>query len=88
MANIVLMENLITALNNGNCAIWLFLDFKKAFDTVDHHILLDKIHCYGVHATARDWFTSYLSDRLQLDNYNGYESDFRVMPCGFPQGSI
>ena len=88
MALIVLMENLITALDNGNCAIGLFLDFQKAFDTVDHHILLDKLHCYGVRATAHDWFTSYLSNRLQLVNYNGYESDFRVMKCGVPQGSI
>ena len=88
MALIVLMENLITALDNGNCAIGLFLDFQKAFDTVDHHILLDKLHCYGVRATAHDWFTSYLSNRLQLVNYNGYESDFRVMKYGVPQGSI
>ena len=88
MALIVLMENLITALDNGNCAIGLFLDFQKAFDTVDHHILLDKLHCYGVRATAHDWFTSYLSNRLQLVNFDGYESDFRVMKCGVPQGSI
>ena len=52
MALIVLMENLITALDNGNCAIGLFLDFQKAFDTVDHHILLDEFHCYGVRATS------------------------------------
>ena len=88
MALIVLMENLITALDNGNCDIGLFLDFQEAFDTVDHHILLDKLHFYGVRATAHDWFTSYLSNRLQLVNYNGYESDFRVMKCGVPQGSI
>ena len=88
MAFIVLTEHLITALDNGNCAIGLFLDYQKAFDTVDHHILLDKLHCYGVRATAHDWFTSYLSNRLQLVNYNGYESDFRVMKCGVPQGSI
>ena len=52
MALTVLMENLITALDNGNCAIRLFLDFQKAFDTVDHHILLDKLHCYGVRAST------------------------------------
>ena len=88
MALIVLMKNLITALDNGNCAIGLFQDFQKAFDTVDHHILLDKLHCYGVRATAHDWLTSYLYNRLQLVNYNGYESDFRVMKCCVPQGSI
>ena len=86
-ALIVLKEKLITALDNGNCAFGLFLDFQKAFDTADHHILLDKLHCYGVRATAHDCFTSYLSNRLQLVNYNGYEFDFRVMKC-VPQGSI
>ena len=86
-ALIILMEKLITALDNGNCAFGLFLDFQKAFDTADHHILLDKLHCYGVRATAHDCFTSYLSNCLQLVNYNGYEFDFRVMKC-VPQGSI
>ena len=71
----------------GNCAIGLYLDYQKAFDTVDH-TLLDKLQCYGIRATAHDWFTSYLSNRLHLVNYNGYESDFRVMKCGVPQGSI
>ena len=88
LALIVLMKNLITVIDNGNCVIALFLYFQKAFDTVDHQILLDKLHCFGVRATALDWFTSYLSNRLQLFNYNGYESDFRVMKCVVPQGSI
>ena len=88
MALIVLMENLVTALDRGNCAIGLFLDFQKAFDTVDHCILLDKLLSYGVRGIAHAWFNSYLSNRLQSVNYNGQESDFKLMKCGVPQGSI
>ena len=52
MALIVLVENLVTALDNGNCVVGLFLDFQKAFDTVDHCILLDKLSFYGVRGIA------------------------------------
>ena len=68
MALIVLVENLVTALDNGNCAVGLFLDFQKAFDTVDHCILLDKLSLYGVRGIAHDWFYSYLSNRSQSVN--------------------
>ena len=46
MALIILIENMLTALDNGNCAVGIFLDFQKAFDTVDHNMLLDKLHWY------------------------------------------
>ena len=88
MALIVLVENLVTALDNGNCAVGLFLDFQKAFDTVDHCILLDKLSFYGVRGIARDWFYSYLSDRSQSVNYNDHESDLKMMKCGVPEGFI
>ena len=88
MALIVLMENLVTALDSGNCAIGLFLNVQKAFDTVDHYILLDKLLSYGVRGIAHAWFNSYLSNRLQSVNYNGQESDFKLMKCGVRQGSI
>ena len=76
MALIVLMENLVTASDSGNCAIGMFLDFQKAFDKVHHYILLDKLLSYGVRDIAHAWFNSYLSNRLQSVNYNGQESDF------------
>ena len=60
MALIILIENLLTALDNGNCAVGIFLDFQKAFDTVDHNILLDKLHWYGIRGTAHEWFYLFL----------------------------
>ena len=44
MALIILIENLVNAMDNGKCAVGIFLDFQKAFDTVDHCILLDKLY--------------------------------------------
>ena len=61
MALIILLENLVKALDNGNCAVGIFLDFQKAFDTVDHCILLDKLHIYGIRGIAHEWFSSYMS---------------------------
>ena len=48
MALIILIQNLVNALDSGKCAVGIFLDFQKAFDTVDHCILLDKLDCYGI----------------------------------------
>ena len=48
MALIILVENLVDALDNGNWTVGIFLDFQKAFDTVNHGILLDKLYCYGI----------------------------------------
>ena len=56
MALIILVENLVDALDNGNCALSMFLDFQEAFDTVDHRILLHKLYCYGIRGIEHDWF--------------------------------
>ena len=77
MALIILLENMTKALDDGKCAIGIFLDFQKAFDTVDHCILSDKLYMYGIRGIAHDWFLSYLSNRLQAVVYNNHESDFK-----------
>ena len=82
MALIILVENLVNALDNGKCAVGIFLDFQKAFDTVDHGILLDKLYCYGIRGIAHEWFISYLSSHQQSVMYNGHESEFKMMRCG------
>ena len=66
----------------------LFLDLKKAFDTVDHNILLKKLELYGVDPHALQWFTSYLSGRQQKTYANSTLSNSLPIACGVPQGSI
>ena len=66
----------------------LFLDLKKAFDTVDHVILLTKLRYYGVETDTVNWFTSYLQNRQQVCYANGITSSIDYITCGVPQGSI
>ena len=64
------------------------IDLRKAFDTVDHSILLDKLHFIGASSSAVNWFRSYLSRRRQCVDVSGTWSDFMDVTCGVPQGSI
>ena len=66
----------------------LFLDFRKAFDTVNHQILLKKMYKYGIRGVVYDWFKSYLSNRKQYVNINKVNSPKLNITCGIPQGSI
>ena len=65
----------------------IFLDLKKAFDTVDHNLLLTKLKHYGMQEKTLQWFRSYLSDRSQRVYINGILSDKEQITCGVPQGS-
>ena len=62
-------------IDEGNIAIGVFVDFQKAFDTVNHQILLRKLQHYGVRGLANDWFKSYLTKRRQNVSINGIMSE-------------
>lgn len=75
-------------LNRKEIAILLLIDFSKAFDMVDHNILLDKLQHYGIRGLAHTWLKSYLSDRKQYVNINNKKSFTGLLKHGVPQGSI
>ena len=66
----------------------VFLDLKKAFDTVNHAILLSKLQAYGIRDSANQWFCSYLRNRMQTCLVNCNKSSETYLPFGVPQGTI
>ena len=66
----------------------VFIDLKRAFDTIDHDILLDKLNYYGFRGLLNDWFSSCLKNRTQTTQEGHHISDKAVIGCGVPQGSI
>ena len=83
-----LVNNITKATDEGSYAVSIFLDLSKAFDTVNHSILLSKLDLYGIRAGENQWFKSYLSKRKQKVFVNGVESNFYLLKLGVPQGSI
>ena len=65
----------------------IFLDLRKAFDTVDHNILIKKLNSYGIVDRTGGWFECYLSSRTQFCTLNGNKSKQKKVTCGIPQGS-
>ena len=88
LALIILVDRISRALEDGDFVLGLFLEFSKAFDTVNHSILYDKLEFYCVRGLALQWFQSYLSDRAQYVEYNNAQSSNDIITCGVPQGSI
>ena len=83
-----LYDKISAAIDSKQIALGLFIDLSKAFDTVNHEILLSKLEFYGIRGLALEWFRSYLSGRLQQVQHNGQTSMSKVIRCGVPQGSI
>ena len=88
MALIFLIDKITEALDKGNSVIGIFLDFSKAFDTVDHKILLQKLKLYGIQGISHQWLQDYLTNRHQFVTYNSVKSNKEIIKCGVPQGSI
>ena len=88
MAIIDLVDKISNSIDIKKHSIGIFLDLSKAFDTIDHQILLRKLQRYGVRGIACDWFKSYLENRVQYVSYNTKDLDYLKIMCGVPQGSI
>jgi hypothetical protein len=88
MALSILIDKISESIDDGKYSIGIFLDFSKAFDTVDHEILFSKLDRYGIRGLALQWIKSYLCNREQFVTFNDVESNRCINKCGVPQGSI
>ena len=83
-----LTERIRHSIDNGYFGCGIFIDLRKAFDTVNHKILLSKLEHYGIRDNLLKWFDSYLKGRQQYVFLNGESSDLKPCTCGVPQGSV
>ena len=88
MAVLDFVKDVSKASDNNKLTLGVFMDLSKAFDTIDHNILLDKLYHYGFRGISHAWFSDYLSNRSQYVNYNNTISSYEKVTCGVPQGSI
>ena len=85
--NIQLTEILQT-IDNSEYILGVFLDLAKAFDTVNHDVLLNKLEHYGIRGIALDWLKNYLTNRKQIVNYKSIRSESLTIKRGVTQGSV
>ena len=87
-ALVEITETIRKALDDGKNACGVFVDLQKAFDTVNHDILIGKLDHYGIRGTANNWFSSYLKNRFQYVSIRGFDSATDSIHHGVPQGSV
>ena len=87
-ATLEFIDKILNHLDNDKIPIAIFIDLSKAFDTIDHDILLSKLHFYGIRGTCLNWFRSYLSARNQYVAFGNASSSLCSNYVGVPQGSI
>ena len=83
-----LVEQIASAIDGQRCCAGVFIDLKKAFDTVDHELLVEKLKVYGIRGVANKWLQNYLTNRKQYVVIDDHSSDMLDMTCGVPQGSV
>jgi len=83
-----MIDNIYDNMDKKNTTIGVFLDLQKAFDTVDHEILLYKMRLYGVRGIVLHWFRDYLTNRQQFVTFADVSSDLEKISCGVPQESV
>lgn len=87
-ALITFNEKIYTTLDSQNSLLGIFIDFTKAFDTVNHDILLQKLNHYGIRGIIQDWFRDYLTNRMQTVRFLNHTSTPQQIKYGIPQGSV
>lgn len=88
MAVIKLVDYIASALDKKYFTLGVFVDLKKAFDTIDHKLLMNKLEQYGLRGRAYSWLESYFDNRYQYVHFNDHQSEMRKLTCGVPQGSV
>ena len=88
LAILELQDRVVKSLAKKEFCIGVLLDLSKAFDTLDHRILHDKLNHIGIRGNSLNWFTSYLSNRMQYTLFKTTSSETSELSCGVPQGSI
>ena len=83
-----LTDKILKGFDEGLLTGMILIDLQKAFDTIDHEILLQKLKAIKFSESTIKWFKSYLSERIFLVNIENKLSDFGEICCGVPQGSI
>ena len=81
-------ERIRDACDKGYYACGAFLDFRKAFDTINHEILLSKLTHYRIRGQAVDWFQPFVRQRVQYTSISGFDSEPSLVTHGVPQGSV
>ena len=88
LALMELTEEISSAMDEKMYNVGVFIDLKKAFDTIDDQLLIQKLQHFGIRGEPNMWLSSYLSDRSQFVNLDEINSDIYKVVCGVPQGSI
>ena len=87
-AILCIIDKIQKAIDDRSYSCGIFLDFTKAFDTVNQQILIKTLEYYGIRGVAKDWLISYLSDRQQIVTVNNITPTKCYVTCGIPQGSV
>jgi hypothetical protein len=88
LAILELIEKISSSIDESLVTIGVFVDLKKAFDTINHEILLKKLEHYGLRGIVKNWMASYLTNRPQYVKFKNVCSEQRMVSCGVPQGSV
>ena len=83
-----LVNQITEAFSKLKYTLEIFIDFSKAFDTINHNILLEKLKAYGIQSENLKWFGSYLPNRKRFTWCNDFKSETKIVKCGVPEGTI